>query len=35
MTLTSITGDGKEHVVTIIITTTYNGRESGGGNVSH
>jgi len=35
MTLTSITGDEKEHVVTTIVTTVYNGRGSGGGNVSH
>jgi len=35
MTLISITRDEKEHVVTTPITTSYNGRGSGGGNANH
>ncbi len=35
MTFTFIIGDWKEHVVTTLVTTAYNGRGSGGGNVSH
>jgi hypothetical protein len=35
MTLTSIVGDGKEHVVTTLITTIYNGEGSGGGSANH
>jgi len=35
MTFTSITGDGKEHVITAPITIAYSGGGSGGGNINH
>jgi len=35
MTFTSITWDKKERVVTTPVAAAYNGKGSGGGNVSH